>query len=316
MDRIKYNSDDNLPAKEKSFTDTDRNINVEAVFNWNWAAFLLSIIWCFAMRLWLWFGLIIIINLTLIIFFPVNNIIILINFFICLYLGIYGNKLAYNSRWWQDNKHFNDAQLFWDRIGKNVGVLFLVFIFLAGLYHTFDFIYSISKPTVVLNWFSGPSTKQAYLFEKLSKLDIAINHYILFNENKIPLDLKTELIDTNQFIPFKNPYSNQIAFQVPYGEWSPGNFSYLVIDEAYTNNGRIKEELAISLDSGLYLLVVYSNNKNDKFNLKGYNSKGILTSNFKAIQGNATFVLIDTISKEKVKVHRISNSMVEIEKYP
>jgi len=75
---------------------------------WNWGGFGCCFIWAAAMNLWGWF---------------VLGLLPVVSWFASFYLGVYGNRLAWQSRRWASFEQFKETQRIW-----NVwGIVFAIF---------------------------------------------------------------------------------------------------------------------------------------------------------------------------------------------
>lgn len=85
---------------------------------WNWAAFYFGPLWAVAHKLYL---------LTVLCFIP------FLTFFILIYLGIYGNKLAYPKSTFNSVSAFMAVQAYWNIWAIRFMILTLVIIILQLL---------------------------------------------------------------------------------------------------------------------------------------------------------------------------------------
>ncbi len=88
----------------------------ECIQGWNWGAFLLNWIWAIFNKTWI--GLLCLIPY--------------LGIFMLVYLGIYGNKLAWQNKRWASIEEFQRIQKLWAIAGLLVNIAFITgaFIFL------------------------------------------------------------------------------------------------------------------------------------------------------------------------------------------
>lgn len=276
---------------------------VEPVFQWNWAAFSMPIIWCLVMRLWRWLAVLIAGNLIILWgctslgyydYMPHIHLTISFNGLIGIILGASSSKMVYISRNWIDNVHFNSTLSLWTKVGKPVALLNLLLIISSFILLTTLEISSISNKSVPSTLFGWQVNE--YLEEKGNDLNEHILDYFNNNNRTLPLNIDVDLVRSKSYEMYINPFTKLPAIQVPFNANSPGNYSYFILEDAYLNKGKVLDVATDPNFECFHLLVIH-----DK-PYTGKSSDTLIYYSLKPSQSFGARILIDPLTNHKYRV--------------